>query len=64
MPPISRSSVIKAHPKTEAPFGQIHNVPGARPLSRCHLPEDFLLLQSSYRTLFLGDSTRTLSAGG
>jgi hypothetical protein len=26
MPFISRSSVMKAPPKTEAPFGQIHNV--------------------------------------
>ena len=26
MPFVSRSSVMKAHPKTEAPFRQIHNV--------------------------------------
>jgi len=29
---------------------------GARPSSRCHLSEDFLLLQSSCRSPFLGDS--------
>ena len=55
IPFISRLSVMKVNPKGETPFDQRHNVRRKTFIS-FHLSEDFLLLQSSCRSPFPGDS--------